>query len=231
MRPLPIVRILPVLLIAGTVAACGSARAGTAGTAPEPKETADLEAIYQARQDSARTQFTQADVRFMTAMIGHHAQALVMTALAPTHGASPQVQTLAARIANSQRGEIAQMQQWLRERGQPVPQYEIDGTELHLQGTAHGMHAAGVMPGMLTQEQLEELDRARGAEFDRLFLTYMIQHHLGAVAMVNELVGTDGAALDDTVFRLASDVQADQKTEIARMEQMLEALAAERPVS
>ena len=80
------------------------------------------------------------------------------------------------------------------------------------------------MPGMLTSEQLEDLEKARGPEYDRLFLTYMIQHHEGAVTMVHELFATDGAAQDDVAFKLASDIQVDQITEIARMRRMLEAL-------
>lgn len=194
-------------------------------TAPRPAagSTAELEAIYLARTDSARMRFTEADARFMTGMIGHHAQALVMAGLAPTHGASRSVQTLAARIINAQEDEIATMQQWLRDRGQPVPEVHIVGTELMVHGADHAMH----MPGMLTPDQLRELDRARGAEFDRLFLTYMIQHHRGAVTMVHDLFSTDGAGQDEAVFKFASDVQVDQTTEIARMELMLEALPAE----
>jgi uncharacterized protein (DUF305 family) len=153
-------------------------------------------------------------------MIGHHGQALVMAALAPTHGASPQVQTLAARVINAQQDEIALMQQWLRDRGQPVPEVQVEGTTLIVHGAEHAMH----MPGMLTPEQMQELDRARGQDFNRVFLTYMIQHHRGAVTMVHDLFGTDGALQDEAVFKLASDIQVDQLTEINRMEQMLAAL-------
>jgi uncharacterized protein (DUF305 family) len=156
----------------------------------------------------------------MQGMIAHHAQALVMSRLAPTHGASPAVQTLAARIINAQQDEIATMQRWLRDRGQTVPEIHIEGTTLMVHGAEHGAH----MPGMLTPEQLQELDRARGARFDRLFLEYMIQHHRGAVVMVRELFATDGAGQDEEVFKFASDAQVDQTTEIARMELMLEAL-------
>jgi len=186
--------------------------------------TSDLEALYWARQDSARTDFTEADVRFMTMMIKHHAQALVMSRLAPQNGASEQVQTLAARIINAQQDEIATMQRWLRARGQPVPEITIDGTSLTVDGmTVHGMDMAGV----LTQAQIDELDAARGTAFDRLFLTYMIEHHRGATAMVDTLFSTDGAAQDEAAFKLASDINVDQTTEIARMEQMLRALSAE----
>ena len=215
-----------VLLAALVATACGTASRGGAGAAPAPTtpSAAEIEAIYRARTDSALKRFTEADVRFMTGMIAHHAQALIMARLAPTHGASPAIQTLAARIINAQQDEIVTMQEWLRERGQPVPEVHIHGLDLMVHGVDHATHMH--MPGMLTPEQLRELDRARGPEFDRLFLTYMIQHHRGAVAMVHELFSTDGAGQDEVVFKLASDVQADQTTEIARMEKMLSSLSA-----
>ncbi len=210
------------IALIGTVvtAACGGAGGPRGETAPGPAatSTAELEAIYRARSDSARLRFTEADVRFMTGMIGHHAQALVMAGLAPTHGASPAIQTLGARIINAQQDEIATMQQWLRDRRQTVPDVHIMGTTLMVHGPDYVMH----MPGMLTPDQIRELSAARGTTFDRLFLTFMIQHHQGAVTMVHDLFATDGAALDDVVFKLASDIQVDQITEIARMELMLE---------
>ena len=151
----------------------------------------------------------------MSDMIGHHAQALVMAGWAPTHGANPSVRTLAARIINAQQDEIATMQQWLGDRGQPVPE-------------AHAMSMPGMlMPGMLTEAQMQALDQATGPGFDRLFLKYMIQHHRGAVTMVQQLFDTPGAARDETVFKFANDVSADQSTEIARMETMLVALTSE----
>src|SRR3989441_3462779 len=144
-------------------------------------------------------------------MIGHHAQAIVMAGWAASHGASPSVRTLAARIINAQRDEIAFMQQWLRNRLQPVPG-----------AGEHGMDMGDtLMPGMLTEAQLQQLDQARSAEFDRLFLNFMIQHHHGAVVMVQNLFATYGAAQDEIVFKLASDINVDQTTEIARMERML----------
>jgi uncharacterized protein (DUF305 family) len=190
---------------------------------PVVEANAEIEALYRARMDSARMRFTEADVRFMTGMIGHHAQALVMADLAPTHGASPSVQTLAARIINAQKDEIALLQEWLRDRGRAVPEVHIMGTTVMVHGGGdHDMH----MPGMLTPEQMLELDQATGPAFDRLFLSLMIQHHRGAVTMVHDLFGTDGAAQDETVFKLASDIQVDQTTEIARMELMLSTLPA-----
>lgn len=223
MRALRIRWTTAALVAALTATACGAARAGEESTPrPAADSMAELEALYRARMDSARTRFTEADVRFMTGMIGHHAQALVMAGLAPTHSTNPSVQTLAARVANSQKDEIAAMQQWLRERGQPVPEVHVQGTQVMVHGADHAMH----MPGMVTPEQMRALERARGPEFDRLFLTYMIQHHRGAVAMVHDLFATDAAAQDEVVFRIASDIQVDQLTEIARMERMLAALPA-----
>jgi uncharacterized protein (DUF305 family) len=197
----------------------GEAAGGTAARAAA--RTDALEALYWARQDSARADYTKADVRFMRMMIAHHAQALVMSALAPANEASRQVQTLAARITNAQRDEIDTMQRWLRMRGQDVPAIDIDGTALRVDGkSVHGMDMAGV----LTQAQIDELEAARGAAFDRLFLKYMIEHHRGATAMVDTLFSTDGAAQDEAAFKLASDINADQTTEIARMKRMLDAL-------
>ena len=157
----------------------------------------------------------------MSGMIGHHAQALVMAGWAPTHGAGPSVRTLAERIINAQQDEIATMQQWLRDRSQPVP--EVPAAGMTMDGAEHAM----LMPGMLTAAQMKQLDEAKGPEFDRRFLTFMIQHHRGAVTMVTDLFGTTGAARDETVFKFASDVNVDQSTEIARMERMLADLPAE----
>jgi uncharacterized protein (DUF305 family) len=157
-------------------------------------------------------------------MIGHHAQAIVMSGWAPTHGASPSVRTLAARIINAQQDEIATMQHWLQDRRQPVPEAGDTGMKMRMNGADHVM----LMPGMLTPDQMTQLDQARGSEFDRLFLTFMIQHHRGAVTMVQDLFGTYGAAQDETVFKFANDVNVDQSTEIARMQTMLAALPPER---
>jgi uncharacterized protein (DUF305 family) len=213
--------------------------------AAAPSAAADQAAALRARADSARLPWTAADVRFMAGMIGHHGQAVTMSRLAPARGASPAVRTLAARIINAQLDEIAVMRQWLRDRGQPVPPAPdtaaVPAADAHAghdmagHGAAgHGGsgHAAGghegaghaAMPGMLTAAQMAQLEAARGAEFDRLFLTFMIQHHRGATAMVTELFATPGAGQDDRVFKFASDVNVDQTTEIARMQRMLAAV-------
>jgi uncharacterized protein (DUF305 family) len=200
-------------------------------------QMSEMEALYWARIDSARMNFTQADVDFMVGMIGHHAQALIMSRLAPENGASRSVQTLAARIINAQDDEIFLMQKWLRDRHQAVPEVHIDGLVLDIRMTDphnehghgehgghshHAMHDHSDMPGMLTQEQLEELSVAQGREFDRLFLKYMIEHHDGAVIMVQDLFAVDGAATDREAFELASGIKAEQVTEIERMKLMLE---------
>ncbi|HEY3011911.1 MAG TPA: DUF305 domain-containing protein [Gemmatimonadales bacterium] len=204
------------------LAACSSATREAAGASPQPTagDQSELSAIAKAKADSVRHPYTQADVDFMSHMIGHHAQAIVMAGWAPTHGASGSVRILAERIINAQQDEIATMQRWLQDRRQPVPEARPMGMKMMMHGSEHEM----LMPGMLTEAQMQQLDQARGPEFDRLFLTFMIQHHSGAVTMVKQLFGTYGAAQDETVFKFANDVNVDQSTEIARMERMLAAL-------
>jgi uncharacterized protein (DUF305 family) len=165
--------------------------------------------------------WTAADAAFMAGMVGHHAQAIQMARLAPTHGASPVVARLAERIAVSQRDEIALMRRWLAEHGQPVPPADPDSAVLAHSSAMHAGMDHGMMPGMLAPEQMRELGEARGAAFDRLFLSLMIRHHRGAVQMVQALFATPGAAHDPSVFRLASGVSADQTTEISRMQRLL----------
>jgi uncharacterized protein (DUF305 family) len=172
------------------------------------------------QKTSAAPRWTAADAEFMTGMIGHHAQAVLMAGWAPTHGASPELQALCERILVGQRDEIRLMQRWLGEWGQPVP--EADASMDMMPGMEH-MH----MPGMLTAAQLIQLDQSRGREFDQLFLLYMIGHHQGALTMVKQLLATPGAARDDNVFKFISDMNADQTTEIKRMSGMLAGLPAE----
>src|SRR5690242_12650366 len=189
-----------------------SATAGTqSGTPLTPAE--------QASDDHGQMANTVADVKFMQGMIHHHAQAIVMAGWAQTHGARPDVKTLAQRIDVAQRDEMAFMQRWLRERHQDVP----DPLEHYQMGMM--MSSSELMPGMLTEEQMKALDAARGPEFDRLFLTDMIQHHQGAITMVDRLFASPGAGQELYVFRFASDVNADQTTEIERMRLMLGANA------
>ncbi|MBL8982754.1 MAG: DUF305 domain-containing protein [Gemmatimonadetes bacterium] len=184
---------------------------------PVPAVVSTPEAIARARADSAQLPWTAADVEFMTGMIGHHAQAIAMSRLAPRNGASQSIRVLAARIINAQGDEIRLMRQWLGDRQLPVPEPDPRGMKHEMGGQSMMM----LMPGMLTEAQMLELTAARGRDFDRLFLQYMIQHHQGAVGMVKTLFATDGAGQNQTVFKFASDVNVDQTTEIARMQRML----------
>ena len=211
----------------GTVLACAACASGAGTpsppTGPAPAISAEeYEDLYLARLDSARMRFTDADVAFMTNMIHHHAQAIEMADMVPERTRNPQIRTLAARIINAQNDEIAIMRRWLQDRDQPVPPPAGDADAHAAMG--HTQHHEMQMPGMLTPEELAELERSRGVEFDRLFLTSMIRHHQGAVTMVNELFATDGAGQDEEVFKFANDAQVDQGTEVARMQGMLQAL-------
>lgn len=181
--------------------------------------------------DKAAAAFAPADVAFMQGMIPHHAQAVIMARWAPTHGARADVQTLCRRIEIAQTDEIRLMRRWLAERHQDVPDSMSTKHTMKMGGMAMGdMNMPGMagmqddmlMPGMLTDAQMRALDAARGSEFDRLFLTGMIGHHQGAIAMVRELFAHGDAGHDDTVFRFASDVEADQSAEIHKMQLMLE---------
>ncbi len=169
---------------------------------------------------------TEADVHFMTGMIHHHAQAVLIAGWAPSHGASAELQRLCERIVVGQRDEIALMQNWLRSKGAPVPAATAGPMTMTMgSGMVHEM----LMPGMLDDAEVKALNAARGAEFDRLFLLGMIKHHEGAISMVDELLASAGAAQDETVFRFSSDVVADQTTEIRVMRQMLAARGHAEP--
>jgi uncharacterized protein (DUF305 family) len=159
-----------------------------------------------AAADLSKVAFTPADVRFMQGMIGHHAQALDMTALVPAHASSDAIRKLAQRIEISQADEIKMMQEWLTRRGQKVPDQH-----------AHHAPGAPLMPGMLTAAEMARLAQAKGPEFDRLFLEFMIKHHEGALTMVQDLFAQPGAGQESDVFAFASDVDADQRMEIDRM--------------
>jgi uncharacterized protein (DUF305 family) len=175
-----------------------------------------------AQADSLRNHYTVADVEFLNGMIGHHAQAVLIAGWVPTHGGGLPVQRMAERIVVGQQDEIHLMQQWLKDQGLTPAD-----PSAHQHAMPEMDHAA-MMPGMLSPAQLAQLDSARGPAFDRLFLTFMIMHHQGAVTMVDKLFATPGAAQVETVFRLASDVYADQTTEIDRMQKMLAALPSPR---
>ena len=190
-----------------TATACGRAPARAAAPAP----------AAAARTASPLPGYTAADVRFMSGMIGHHQQAIVMCGWAAGHGAGDGVRILCGRIVVAQQDEIAFMRRWLQERREPVPPPD----------TAHTMHGPP-MPGMLTPDEMAALDRARGAAWDDLLLRSMIRHHQGAITMVEQLIDTPGAAQDAELFRFVSDVNADQSTEIERMTRLLAAMNSGR---
>ena len=195
----------------GTVASALLVLAATAGLGTP--------VAAQSAAAPAHPAYLPADAEFMTGMIGHHAQAILIAGWAPTHGASQPILLLTERIVSGQQDEIDLMKRWLSDFGQPVP----EGKAHYMSGMDMSDMGHASMPGMLSQTQLEQLDAARGPEFDRLFLTFMIQHHEGAIVMVNRLFG-QGAGEEERSFRFASDVYADQTTEIDRMQKMLAAL-------
>jgi uncharacterized protein (DUF305 family) len=197
------------------IPACLLAMLASAGCASAPPAST---ALHPTPAGLGRLPYTDADVDFMAGMIPHHAQAVIMAGWAPTHGARKDVAIFCERIVVGQRDEIATMQTWLRDRGLPVPDATSTRHHMKMNGMEHDM----LMPGMLTDEEMAALDKARGPEFDRLFLTGMIRHHQGAIDMVDVLFKAYGAAQDELVFKFASDVYADQSTEIDRMQQMLE---------
>ncbi|MGI5154126.1 DUF305 domain-containing protein [Microbispora sp. CA-102843] len=162
---------------------------------------------------------TAADVLFMQGMISHHAQALRMTALVPTHSTNRDISLIAGRIAASQEDEITLMRRWLQDRGQTVPDANHDHS-----GTGDGE----LMPGMLTEEQFAELRKANGAEFDRLFVKYMIAHHMGALQMVEKLFNSDGGQ-ETEINIYATHVGADQSIEVDRMQKLLAEMGVTSP--
>jgi uncharacterized protein (DUF305 family) len=178
--------------------------------APEPK----------ARPDLVRQPYSPADVDFMAGMIPHHAQAVLMGGWAASHGARPDIRVLCERIVVAQRDEIEFMRNWLRDRGQAVPDANATHHRMKMNGVEHDM----LMPGMLKPEELAQLDKARGPEWDRLFLTFMIRHHEGALKMVDDLFEAYGAMQDDDVYKFVSDLYADQTIEIERLQKMLEGM-------
>ena len=197
---------------------------------PLSAQAATQAGIEQARIDSLRRPYTAADIAFMSGMIMHHAQAVQMAGWAASHDASKALQVYCGRVAMAQTAEIGLMRQWLAERKQPVPAIDTASMtmamHMNMPGMDHGP-AMTMMPGMLSPAQMHQLDAARGVAFDRMFLIFMIQHHRGALQMVDTLFKTPGAAQDEIVFKFANDVQADQTTEIDRMQQMLDALPPE----
>ena len=195
------------VLAAALTAGCGSAPASR-GLHPTPPAL-------------GRLPYSDADVDFMSGMIPHHAQAVVMAGWCPTHGARKDVAVLCERIVVGQRDEIKLMQTWLSDRGLPVP--DAASTRHHMK-MANGVEHDMLMPGMLTDEEMAALAKARGKEWDRLFLIGMIKHHQGAIDMVEVLAKSWGSMQGDDIYKFSSDVYADQTTEIEVMKQMLAAI-------
>ena len=198
-----------------TQIACACLALGAASVAVASAQAPN--AVHKTPPGLGQYPYSDADVEFMSGMIPHHAQAVIMGGWAKTHGARQDVAILCERIVVGQTDEIGMMQQWLRDRGLPVPDATSTRHKMKMNGMEHEM----LMPGMMTDEQMAALDKARGPEFDRLFLEGMIRHHQGAVDMVEELFKAYGAAQDEVIYKFASDVYADQSTEIARMHKML----------
>ncbi|WP_307792404.1 DUF305 domain-containing protein [Streptomyces verrucosisporus] len=179
-----------------------------------PGEAAETLSAEEARKagETQRGRPNDADFSYVTGMIEHHQQALVMTGLAEEHAGSGKVRRLADRIAAAQGPEISAMRSWLKRNGR-----DEGGHEDHGEHGGHGDHGGAPMPGMATEEQLDELRQARGEEFDRLFLKLMIAHHQGAVTMAKD-VTADGR--DTQVQEMAGDVAVQQTAEINRMRSM-----------
>jgi uncharacterized protein (DUF305 family) len=199
------------VVAAAAAAGCHNSAAGSAPKVVLPGAPGEASRVVSSAPPAAPIKDTNADVKFMQGMIGHHAQALDMTALLKTRTSREDMKLLALRIDVSQTDEIKMMQRWLEARGQPVP-----GPH------AHHQPGAPLMPGMLTAEEMARLEAAKGPEFDRLFLEYMIRHHHGALVMVRDLFNAGGGQGAE-MFAFASDVEADQKMEIDRMRGMLAA--------
>jgi uncharacterized protein (DUF305 family) len=165
------------------------------------------------------------DVEFMQGMIMHHAQAVEMTALIESHTENRELRLLGARISQSQSDEMKFMRRWLEIRGEPVSPPMPDMPGMAMRGHDMSSHHL-LMPGMLSAKQMDALRKAKGAEFDRLFLNGMIQHHNGALIMVKDLFDTAGAGQDAELFNFATDVDSGQRAEIRIMQTML----GEKPV-
>lgn len=199
------------LLVLATAAACRTATvAGPQIVQPGAPGQASRVITAAEASSASSVSYTPADVRFMQGMIGHHAQALEMAALLPSRTEREDMKLLAKRIEVSQADEIRMMREWLEARGETVPGEH-----------AHHAHGAPRMPGMLTPEEMAALAAAKGAEFDRLFLQFMIKHHEGALMMVEDLFASAGAGQESEMFAFASDVDADQRMEIERMSAIL----------
>ena len=198
------------ILALAILAGCSSEKAAQKSAADSSKPMAGMPGMSAPIAIPKGAIYTEADVRFMQGMIAHHAQAIYMSRMAAAHGANPRVLKFANKIDQSQIAEIKLMQGWLRANGQTAPDTSSWRTM--------------TMPGMLTPDQLKQLDGSKGPEFDEQFLTLMIQHHNGALKMVSDLLATPMAAQDVDVSVFANDVQTVQTAEIGIMHRMLGSL-------
>ena len=209
-RPFILFIVVPTAL----VSSCRSSRGTSGPQIVQPGAPGQVTRVITADAAVALSpvKYTAADVQFMQGMIGHHAQAVELTDLLATRTESEDMRKLAQRIEVSQTDEIKMMEEWLKRRGEPLPD-------------AHAHHHGGkLMRGMLTAEEMSRLAEAKGESFDRLFLEFMIKHHEGALAMVQQLFATAGAGQEPEMFAFANDVDADQRSEIDRMRIMLDKL-------
>jgi uncharacterized protein (DUF305 family) len=213
--------LLGLLLTAGA-SACLAARALQTDPAPvvvQPGAPGQPSKTLPPSTRPSLPPLSPADVEFMQGMIMHHSQAVEMTALIPSHTDNKAIRSLGAKISSSQSDEIRFMQRWLAARGKPI---SMPGAMPGMPNMDMSGKPTAPMPGMLTPEQMTALRKAKGAEFDDLFLTGMIQHHNGALVMVKDLVDTAGAAQDAEIFNFATDVDNTQRAEIKIMQNMLE---------
>jgi uncharacterized protein (DUF305 family) len=209
-----------VLVCASATATVLQAQQETAGAAVvQPGAPGEPTKTLPASTHASLPPISPADVEFMQGMIMHHSQAVEMTALIPSHTENKHVRALGAKISSSQADEIRMMQRWLAARGQATSM-EMPG----MPGMDMSGHAMALMPGMLSPEQMEALRKARGEEFDRLFLGGMIQHHGGALVMVKDLYNNPGAGQDAEIFDFTTDVDNSQRAEIRIMQKILEEL-------
>lgn len=204
----PMIRNNYALMFFALTAACSS---NPGASIPAPAQT--VPAAVAPVDTIKRSGYTAADVQFMQGMIGHHAQALIMTELVPARSNRQDLRMLAERIRISQRDEITMMQRWLQKRNELVP-----AADAHVHAAlGHGL----LMPGMLTEAELAQLRSASGIAFEKLFLQFMIKHHEGAIRMVQQLFAAPASGQEPELFIFASDVDADQNAEITRMRALL----------
>ena len=194
---------------AGQPATAGKAQA-EAPAIVQPGAPGQASTVVSSVPKFDHSTYTEADVKFMQGMIHHHHQALLMVAMINTHTKTPELISMGQKIQLSQSGEIQMMKEWLGARKQPEPMLHADGSAMM------GQMDMGPMPGMLTPEQMKTLDAARGAKFDELFLTGMIQHHKGALKMVAD-VRAAGGGKETNIGDFLNEVDNDQRMEIVRM--------------